>query len=155
MLFLWEQRSRFHRYTVLHFNPQICPQNATPQVSQRLPIIVRLPTNLTATNRFALGLISGLAEHPRVEPKPLRFPEFDSTEMNVSGVQQDIPFAADRCRWHEQGDRLSSSNPFVAKPTLSFVSRFAPICRQTSSVESPDFELVRDLAFDRNQVFGL
>jgi hypothetical protein len=74
-----------------------------------------------------LVLISGAAKHPRVKFEPGRFLEFDSTEMNVSRVRQDIPFAADCRRRYEQGYSLSSSNPFVPEPTQSFVSRFVPI----------------------------
>ena len=83
--------------------------------------------NRVATKQIRLAPISGLAEHPRVKPKPHGFPEFDATEMTLSGVQQDIPFAADCRRGHEQGDGPSSSNPFVPKPAQSFVSRFVPI----------------------------
>jgi hypothetical protein len=63
------------------------------------------------------GLHLRLPEHSRVKFKRFRIPKFDLGELGMSGVQQHIPFPADRRGWNKQNGAPSIPNPRVPEST--------------------------------------
>jgi hypothetical protein len=54
-----------------------------------------------------------LPEHPRVKFKRFQIPKFDLAELSMSGVQQHIPFPADRRGWNTQTGASPIPNPLI------------------------------------------
>ena len=70
----------------------------------------------------------------------------------VKRIQQDIPFPTYRRRRNEQGGRLAATNPVIAKSSQRFVSRFMPTFRKSLWMESANFDRMRNLALDKNEI---
>ena len=89
-----------------------------------------------------------LPEHSRIKMKRHGSAEFDFSEIWVSRVQEDIPFAADCRRRDQQSYRVTGAYPFISEATQRFLSLFVPVGWQSLLVESRNSKLFGNLAFD-------
>jgi hypothetical protein len=76
----------------------------------------------------------------------------DRGEVTVKRIQQDIPFSRYRRGRNEHGSRLAVVNPVIAKSPQGFVSRFMPTVRKILGIECANFDRIRNLAFDKNEI---
>ena len=88
------------------------------------------------------------SEHSNVKLECLGLVEVYPFELNVSGVQQNVPFARDRCRRHEHSYCASGVNPLVPKTAQRLVPALVPVRRQRLQVNSLNLKRFRNLAFN-------
>src|ERR1035441_4267034 len=97
---------------------------AENRVLESISAAGRVPPRTTSTDDWPLsrfrakpvrtnGHATRLPKHPRVKFKRLRISKLDRGEISMSGVQQHIPFSADRRRWNKQSGATSIPNPVV------------------------------------------
>ena len=126
---------------------------AVKQAIQTLPITPRVLANLRETARlFSTNDGRRSPEHAHVKFKRHGIAKYDHGIVGVNGIQQNVPFSANRRRRDEQCRALSAANPIVTECAQGFVSGFVPTCWQHLHVNSGNLKRVRDLAFGRNQI---
>src|SRR5215831_19495665 len=88
------------------------------------------------------------SEHSNVELECLALVEEYPFELPVSGVQQDVPFARDRCRRHEHSYCPAGVDPLVPKPAQRLVPALVPVGRQRLKADSFNLKRLRNLTFN-------
>ncbi len=70
----------------------------------------------------------------------------------MSRVQQQIPFSAYCGGRNEQNSGLSITNPIIAKSAQRSLSRLMPTGGKNLRIHSANFDRIRNLAFDKNEI---
>src|SRR5208283_3758441 len=94
------------------------------------------------------------AKHSQIKFKRLRLLKLQPSKVWMIRAQEHIPFAADGSGGNVQSSEVCVANPPVAKHQQRFISQLIPVGREGFHIHAFDFEIVRDLGLNRNQIVG-
>jgi hypothetical protein len=128
----------------------------TPEVVDACVYAIEIRTSNARAQQMQVRPEVGVgspAKHSDIKLECFGLVEVYSFELSVSEVQQDVPFARDRCRAHEHSYCPAGVDPLVPKPAQRLVPALVPVGRQRLQADSLNLKRPGNLALNRD-AFG-